>query len=184
MVRRLLNFVVFQAGWFACVLAGAVPDDVIPVVAALVAVGVHLAVTRSTREGAMIVAVAAGGLVVDVTLTSLGALEFHPDAARLGVIPVWIVSLWLVFATTFNASLKWMAGRPLLAFVLGAIGSPLSYRAGMSFDAVTIPGDELWPNWIAIGVGWGIAMPLLMAIAQRIVDQPDDRRVEIGVDSL
>ena len=92
--------------------------------------------------------------------------------------------LWFVFATTFNASLRWLAGRPLLALVLGAVGSPLSYRAGMSFDAVTIPGDGPWPNWIAIGAGWGLAMPLLLALAQRIVATPADARVEIGTDSL
>lgn len=180
MARRLLNFAVFQAGWFACVLSGAEPDHVVPLAAAAVAVGLHLFVARSDtlREAAMIAAVAAGGACVDSALTTLGFLEFHPGAARLGVLPVWIVSLWAVFATTFNASLRWLAGRPWLAFALGAVGSPLSYRAGAAFDAVTIPSP---PAWVAIGIGWGLAMPALMTLAHRIVDEPADVRVEIGV---
>ncbi len=155
-------------------MAGAKPDHIVPLSVALGAVALHLALVSSSRsrELLMIVVVALVGTGVDTTLTALGHLRFHPDAATVGVVPIWIVSLWFVFATTFNAALRWLHGRPVLALLLGAIGSPLSYRAGMSFDAVMIPGDGLWPSWVAVAIGWGLAMPLLVSLAQRITSPP------------
>jgi hypothetical protein len=77
-----------------------------------------------------------------------------------------MVALWVLFATTFNASLRWLRGRPLLAMALGAVGGPLAYLAGAQLGAISFP--ELASGLAVQAAGWTLLMPLLMRIADRL----------------
>ncbi len=59
------------------------------------------------------------GFVADSLLTGMGLLrfpsgQFHPQFA-----PYWMVAMWMLFATTFNVSLRWLKPRLGLAALLG-----------------------------------------------------------------
>ena len=49
-----------------------------------------------------------------------------------------MVSLWIVFATTLNHSLRWLMRRPVAAALAGAAGGPLAYLAGAKLGALTL----------------------------------------------
>jgi len=82
-----------------------------------------------------------------------------------GLAPGWILALWALFATTLNASLRWLKGRPVLAVSLGAVVGPLSYVAGVKLGAVALV--EPASGYAALVVEWAVAMPVLMALADR-----------------
>ena len=81
-----------------------------------------------------------------------------------------MLSLWAAFATTLNHSLRWVARRPLIATLLGAIGGPLAYLAGAKLGAmhIAVPQTAI----PVIGVAWGIAMLALSIVATRLQPTP------------
>jgi membrane protein implicated in regulation of membrane protease activity len=62
-----------------------------------------------------------------------------------------------------NSALYWLAGRPLLAAALGAVGGPLAYFGGVGLGALAFPGGLAWALAL-IAVEWAIAMPLLLGL--------------------
>jgi len=53
---------------------------------------------------------------------ALGFLEYPSGMMLPWLAPVWIIAMWVAFATTLNVALGWLKGRWTLAAVLGGIG--------------------------------------------------------------
>lgn len=161
----LFNFAAFQLGWFSCVLGAANGMPTIgPVVAAAI-VSFHVArAARPAEELKLVASALVIGAAWDSALVISGTLGFTSGAFAGHAAPPWILALWALLATTLNVSLRWLHGRWLLAAVLGAIAGPLSYWAGVRFGAVAFL--EPVPAIAALAVGWGVMMPVLIAIAR------------------
>lgn len=169
--ERVLNFVLFQAGWFACVLGAARGEGM---AGAAVAMGVALVyimrAPQPLRAAALIALACTLGALWDSALAAAGWIGYD-DADISGVMfigaaPLWIVALWALFATTLNSSLGWMQGRPALAALFGAIGGPLSYWAGERMGALRLESPVA--ALVALAAGWALLTPLLMFAARRI----------------
>jgi hypothetical protein len=74
--------------------------------------------------------------------------------------------MWALFATTINLSMGWLKGRWILAMLMGAIFGPLAFVAGEKLDAVVFVDSTL--SMITLAIGWGLLMPLLLWLAERI----------------
>lgn len=162
------NILSLNLAWFACVIAAArgMPELGVASVAVLVAIHVALVPARR-RELALIAAMAAFGYVADSIPTLLGLYAF-PESAQLGgPSPLWMVALWCNFATAPSVALYWMANRPALSAVLGALGGPLAYFGGMQFGGMLAPLGTV-PMLAAVAVEWAVAMPLIMWAAVRL----------------
>ena len=93
------------------------------------------------------------------TVPLIVPLVWHPVAT-----PMWFFALYALLATTLNASLGWLRGRPVLAAVLGAIGGPLAYYAGARIGAITLTGESL----AVLGILWAGLMPGMIWTSRRI----------------
>jgi hypothetical protein len=133
--KLIANAVLFQIGWFACVLGGTGPWLLVP--AAILCV--HFFWISSWA--------AEGKLVVTVVL-----------------VPLWLAALWAMLATTLNHCLAWTARRVWLASLLGAVSGPLSYFAGATLSDVRLPLEQLTTLAILVTV-WAIVFPLLHGFA-------------------
>jgi hypothetical protein len=171
--RLIANFVLFQSAWFACVM-GAAHDGLAVTAgtgAALLAVALHVALSaRPIGELELAMAAAVIGLVWETFLIQIGVVVVPHGEWIAGIAPPWIVAMWALFATTLNYSLGWLRGRWMLAAVLGAIAGPLSYWAGVRMGALQFV-DPLQAV-VALAIGWGVATPLLLALAQRFSGGP------------
>ncbi len=171
--RLLMNFVLFEAAWFACVI-GASHDGLAVMAgtgAALLAVALHVALSEQPiAELELAMAAALIGLAWETLLIQIGVVAVPHGELFAGVAPPWIVAMWALFATTLNYSLGWLRGRWTLAAALGAIAGPLSYWAGVRMGALQFidPVKAV----IALAIGWGVATPLLLGLARRLVDEP------------
>jgi hypothetical protein len=165
-MKLALNFVLFQLGWFACVLGAAHGLMWLGPLAVLAIVAVHLALSlRPIAELRLVAVATALGLLVESLVLAGGWLSY-PGGHALGILaPYWLVAMWALFATTLNVSMRWLRGRPVLAVILGAIGGPLSYFGGQKLGAVTF--IEPVPALVALALAWAVAMPLLIRIAAR-----------------
>jgi hypothetical protein len=162
----LLNYVAFQVGWFACVLGAAnqLPWLGPVVVCALLALHLYLA-PHALEEGKLLLVTGIIGLAWDSLLVALGLLVYPSGMLVAGMAPYWIVAMWMHFATTFNISLGWLKGRPLIAAVLGGTGGPLAYYAGFQLGGVAFPAPG--PALAALALGWAVMMPVLLYLAER-----------------
>lgn len=165
-MNMLLNFVAFQLGWFSSVLGAARHMPWLGPIAFLLVLALHLRGARRPRiEITLVVACGIIGMLFDSVLVAAGWVTYPSGLFNDLLAPYWIVTMWMLFGTTLNASMGWLKGRPLLAAALGAIGGPASYVAGQKLGGIVFL--EFTPAIIALAVGWAVFMPVLMWLAER-----------------
>ena len=163
----LVNFMVFQAAWFATVLGAAKDAPWVGPIVVLAAAVLHLRNTRLPLiEARLLASAMVLGLVVDSLLLASGWIAYPNGQWIPALAPYWIVAMWALFATTLNVSMRWMRGRYVLAALFGAIGGPLSYYAGSRLGAMTFVDTQA--AVAALAVAWALAMPALMWLAARL----------------
>lgn len=167
----IVNFVLFQLAWFACVLGAAQGHPWFGPLTVAAVVAYHLA--RARRPGpelALLAVAAAIGLLFDSALVATGWLSYPSGQWHPMLAPYWIVSMWVAFATTLNLSLNWLKGRPALSVAFGAIGGPMAYLAGAALGGVSFV--EQVPALAALALGWAILTPLLVSLSARLNGWP------------
>lgn len=162
-MRSLANFIMFQFGWcFAVFYPGSLAALV-----ALVIVAAHLLLISSfpLRELRFIIMVTVLGTVLDVIHRTSGVLDFpgYEGAYSQGMIPLWLVMLWAVFATAVNHCLYWMRHNRAILFGLPPFAGALAYYSAERFGAIEIGYGLL--GVLAIAIGWGLVYPLMVRIS-------------------
>ena len=161
----IVNIVLFQIGWFACVLCAARDLPWAGTGVALVVAAIHLARAARPAEELKLIALALViGVVWDSALVALGWITYPSGTLIAGTAPHWILAMWAIFATTLNISMRWMKKRWLIAFVLGAVCGPLSYWGAGRLGAATF--TEPMAALVALALGWGVIMPTVPFVAR------------------
>ena len=162
----IINFVLFQTSWFACVIGAAKHWPWLGVAVVLACVAWHLISAKNARAELvlLLIALIIGG-VFDQMMQSTGLISYEAHGWSDALIPAWILALWLAFTTTLNVSLRWMRGKWLVATLFGLIGGPLAYIGAEKLGAVSL--NNLPLHFVALGLGWGIITPLLLTVAQK-----------------
>lgn len=165
-MSRLLNYLGFQLGWFACVGGAAHGRAWLGPAATVALIGLHLAtVSNRARELRRLAAVGVFGALVETAAIALGLYGYAGGWGIWWLAPAWIVALWILLGATFESSLAWLSRKPWLAALFGAIGSPLSFSAGARMGAagfVAPPTVAL----AAIGLLWAAALPLAFFVSR------------------
>lgn len=127
-LRKVINFIAFQAAWFAAVLGAAHSMPWLGVVAAPAALALHLMLSPDWKPELLLAIAAAGtGFVFDSVLIDLGMFSPVAYVFPTPFSSLWMVMLWVNLVTTLNVSMAWLRGRYALSAVFGAIGGPLAY---------------------------------------------------------
>lgn len=167
-MRKLLNFALFQAGWFACVLGAAHGTPWAGAAAAVAICAVHLAFVAKDRAGELrlLAAMTVAGSALSAFNVANGAVVFAPGVVALLGVPLWLAGLWTLFATLLRHSLGWMHGRPAVAAACGLVGSPLSYAGAERLGAVEVH-DAFVRGPLVLGLTWAVAVPAAVWLAGR-----------------
>jgi hypothetical protein len=162
-----LNFIAFQVGWFSSVLGAA---KEMPWLGPLVLIGVVIIHLRQAHrpelEVGLIIACGVIGAHFDSILVALGWVTYASGYISTSLAPYWIVTMWMLFATTLNRSMGWLKGKLMLATVLGGIAGPMSYIAGQKLGGMQFV--EPVAALVFLAVGWAAVMPVLMILASRL----------------
>jgi len=155
----LVNVILYQAVWFLCVFkenSGAL--------IALAFLVVHLYFStcryRDIRMMALLLAI---GVLIDGTLYLAGFMTYNVQAIP---IPFWLAVVWLALATLPHHSLRWLKQRPFLSSLLGALGGPLAYWAGVKAGAASF-SLPLITSLALLAFIWGVLWPFTMYIANK-----------------
>ena len=162
----LLNYLFYQAGWFACVLGAAAGRPWLGFLLAAALVGAHLwlSVDRAHELRRVGLAVAVGVLVEAVQIAA-GTYRFTSGTVIAALPPPWLLIMWAQMATTFDFSLRPIVSRPAAAMVFGALGGPIAFIAGERLGAVTLQ-RPLAPGLLLLSACWAIAM-IVFAVAEQ-----------------
>ena len=163
---QLLNFVLFQAAWFAAILGAANGLAVWGTVFTAAVIGWHIAVSaRPAVEARLVACVLAIGCVIEGLSIWQGQVVFSSGQIDPRLPPHWMIALWGLLAIALNVTMRWMKGRWWLAAALGAIAGPLSYAGGVRLGAAQFidPAQAL----ITLAVVWALTTPLLMWLSDR-----------------
>ena len=150
----IANAIGFQLVWFVCVQG----NSIYAVAAALALLVLYRLTFRTnfkTWKALCIFSVLGylGDGIIAYTfqlnyaeVTSLVPSSIPAEAASLWIgsiestfppllAPLWLLSLWVAFATTLNHSMKWILKTPLLTTAIGLFLVPLSYIAGIKLSS-------------------------------------------------
>lgn len=167
--RLVINFVLFQIGWFACVLGAAKQMPWLGVATVIAIIFWHLSQTKQAKQAKkelqlLLIVLLIGG-TFDQIMLNHQLISYQAHGWINTIVPVWILALWAEFVTVLNVSLRWMKGRWLIAVLFGAIGGPLAYMGAEKLGAVTL--NHLPVSYIVLSLGWAILTPLLLKLSQK-----------------
>ncbi len=165
---NIFNYVGSQIGWLTCVIGAARGLPWAGPIFAALFLPLHLwGSPQRWRELSYILAATLLGSGVDSLKKASGLLTYASDTSPAWLAPIWIVAMWLLFSSTFNASFSWLKGRYGGAILFGVIGGPLAYIAGERLGGVTFNFD--WPiTIVSLALIWGGLIPSLVWLAERI----------------
>ncbi|MDD7804858.1 MAG: DUF2878 domain-containing protein [Endozoicomonas sp. (ex Botrylloides leachii)] len=162
--KRIINALLFQAGWFICVLGG----NTLALISTVLIVTIHVIfITEWKKERELLFVTLVLGSAVDSFLGNIGVLSFYHDSLLL---PLWLACLWLLFATTLRHCLAWTGRHKLAGALVGAIAGPMSYYAGSQLSNVEL-SLPLWKSMLILSVIWAMMIPLLQSFSAMWLDR-------------
>jgi hypothetical protein len=169
----LINYALYQGGWFACVLGAAWhrPWTGLLVAVTLGVVHLVLSIERSVETRLMLLATAVG-VVVETFQIATGTYRFTSGTIVDAAPPLWLLAMWAQFATTFRFSLRGVIARPIRAVVFGALGGPIAFLAGERLGAVTLL-PPLTHGLLRLSVSWAVALTIFSVAVRRVMQNGD-----------
>lgn len=165
MSAKLINIILYQCAWFACIFGAAKGQLWLGLSVSGLVLLWHLTQTRQLKNELYLLCCAlAIGLVFDQCLLSTHLIDYRSHGWSDALVPVWILALWLTFATLLNVSLRWMHSRYIYAALFGIVGGPLAYFGAEALQAIKIMDPRAY--WV-LALGWGCVTPLLILLSKR-----------------
>ncbi|WP_186830649.1 DUF2878 family protein [Mitsuaria sp. TWR114] len=101
----LVQFCLFQAAWFACVLGAAHGQVAAGVMAVAAVVLLHLAMSPArAADLALTVLAMLMGLAWDSAMVRQGWVQYASPGPLPQLAPIWILALWALFATLLRGA--------------------------------------------------------------------------------
>lgn len=170
---QLVNYTLYQIGWFACVLGAASRRPWTGCLIGMILIGVHVALSvERVLEVRLMVLATAVGAAVEVIQISAGTYRFTSGTVTDALPPPWLLALWAQFATTFRFSLRSVVMRPVLAVLFGAAGGPTAFLAGERLGAVTLL-PPLGQSLLRLSISWAVALVVFSAVVRRVAPERD-----------
>jgi hypothetical protein len=168
---QLVNYTLYQIGWFACVLGAASQRPWTGCLIGMSLVGVHVALSvEPVLEVRLVVLTTAVGAAVEMIQIAAGTYRFTSGTVNDALPPPWLLAMWAQFATTFRFSLRSVVTRPVLAALFGAAGGPIAFLAGERLGAVTLL-PPLAQSLLRLSISWAIALVVFSAVVLRIAPE-------------
>ncbi|HEY5673398.1 MAG TPA: DUF2878 domain-containing protein [Malonomonas sp.] len=166
-LSKVINVVLYQLGWFSCVLGAAWGYPLFGSLFALLLLAIHLLLAAERKaEMKLMLCACLLGVVIDSSQQALGVFSFKTDPDWPLWLPLWIFIIWAQFATLFRFALFWLSGRYLLAALFGLVGGPLAYWGGVRLGAAQFGANPLF-SIIMLALVWALVTPLLFWLSSR-----------------
>lgn len=145
-----------QIGWFGCVYSAKFGLPLVSLVIPAIA-WVVLLVSKTLSKTSIVVLLGLSllGVSFDAILANFEFIRFgqQSDSSGLLGVPIWLISMWLLFVTILPFLAKLFEGKNVLAFFAGFILGPLTYKSGEAFDVLHLNDHFVF---LIYAVFWGL----------------------------
>ena len=171
---RLSNVILFYIIWWGCVLGVKYSYNLLGLVLTLMVLAIHLKIvslnSNYISELKLILYSGALGVIVESIHLYGGILNYNGYIFQESNFPpIWIICMWLGFATTLNYSMYWMKGKWFIMIIAGAVFGPLSYMAGVNLGTISFNFSNSFSCFF-IALTWAISIPLLYILNEWIYE--------------
>lgn len=139
-ISKIAYAIAFQLGWFVCILAG----NTLAILYTAVFISAHVIFLKITfnkvlwlKESFWLLVVLMGGFLLETLIFSAGFLYSHSAPSffdRIILPPLWLLSLWLLFALALRTFMSFVFSAPTLSYAISLIAIPLNYYAGTQLN--------------------------------------------------
>ncbi|SMF47077.1 Protein of unknown function [Alteromonadaceae bacterium Bs31] len=164
----LTNSILFQLVWFVAVQGNNAAALAVTAVFFLV----HAVyIFRSVPEITFIALFGAAGWLLDSLGNTFGLIHFAGAQSisvlgiELFVAPLWLLCVWLTFASVLLYSLYWLNGRVITSAILGFIIVPANYWLGAKMSGSEFLGP-VWSTLLIEGLVWALILPFGVKLAK------------------
>lgn len=162
-----VSFCLYVVGWFACILSAAWGLPWLGALNALFVMAVHVVSARPRESELFLLLVACGmGALSESWLLQSGLVHYPNQVSVSMLAPYWIIMLWGLFGTMLNTALRWLRDEWFVQMLAGLVGGPLVYLGGSELGAFELANPLR--AMLAVGLMWGVALPVLMALSIRL----------------
>ncbi len=166
-IKNLFNILGFQFSWWSCVLGVKYGWPYFGPCTMFFFLMVHYHFFKFNQmELTFIIVTGFIGAIIDTIFLKSDLINYY-GLTFGSIAPFWIIAMWLGFAATINHSLAWINKRWIIAFIMGAVFGPLSYLAGIKFNALYF--DQTLFNLLILSLVWGLVIPALFILNNMII---------------
>lgn len=156
MWRIIVNGLLYQAGWFLCILGG----NFIAGAATILIIALHLTwVSKYSSEWRWLILVLGIGVIIDSLMFATGVLKNINGNLFM---PFWLICIWLLFATTIRHCFAFLNRSLWLCLAVGLLFPPLTYYAGAKLNGTVQLGFSSYTSIIVIACVWACLLPALI----------------------
>ena len=167
-LSKIINVMLYQLGWFSCVLGAAHGYPLSGALGALALMTLHLLLSDDrVGETRLLISACLLGVVVDSLQQAAGLFSFKTDPSWPLWLPLWVFVIWAQFSTLLRFALHWLSGRYLLGALFGALGGPLAYWGGIRLGAAEF-GNNPQLALIVLALVWALVMPWLLWLRHKL----------------
>ena len=162
--------VAFQLGWFVCIMAGnslAVVYTFLFIVAHSIFLKLTLNKVLWFKEILWLLTVFIGGCIVETLVFSGSFLYIKAPSAFFEYLifpPIWLLTLWLLFALALRTCLSFLFNSPKLTYLMTAIAIPLNYYAGTQLNTEVNLNNPYVLSLAIISLQWILLLWCLIKI--------------------
>ncbi|SDS90217.1 Protein of unknown function [Halopseudomonas xinjiangensis] len=169
--KMIVNALLFQIGWFACLLGGTSWWLLLP----LAVLVVHFTWISSWRdEGKLVITVMLAGGALDSFLLQMHLFRLPGDP---DLVPLWLLLAWALFGTTLNHCLIWARRTWWLTASTGAIAGAFAYWVGAQLTDFRL-GLGTTKTLAIVALIWAFLLPLLHGFARMYRQQQRLRKLQ------
>ena len=159
---KLYDLVGFKICWVLCAFCSVWGNPYLgPLATSIFILGHLFMVQFNSRDIKIILAAILLGFIFD---TLFLYFEFIGYQGSTLYAPLWIIAMWAGFSITLIYTLEKLHNNYLFGALLGLIGGPLSYQAGVGIGSITIANNMAY---IVLAIAWAIAIPLLLLLIKK-----------------
>lgn len=157
-----MNFIIFQACWFACVIGAAKNLGWMGPILVFITVPLQIHLLTENHKAEILFTVICGisGSLLE-TLMVVANVYTPIDQGWWQVCPPWMAALWFNFALLVSISLNWLKGKFMAAAILGGLAGPVAYWGGEKLGALSV-ASTFSSGYLILAVMWALALPLLV----------------------
>jgi len=164
---KIYDLIGFKICWILCAFCTQWNQPYLGPIITLLFILIHLIIVNFALIDLKIITLSIiCGLIIDSTFSIFGLIGYQGGIlANYNLAPLWILSMWGGFSLTMLYTLDSIRHKYFLSGLLGFIGGPLSYSAGVNIGSLTINTPI---TYLLLSICWGLIIPFLFYYINKI----------------